>query len=117
LIVKQTKAKDLDTGMYPEDFAMDGKTPTPDKASNKKKKSKLTKNAKPPPIVTKNGSYYRAINTYFPQPMPLHLVKLGNNPDVQKIDSDTFLHSRHLGYPCRRVQQPGPSRSTLYCKE
>jgi hypothetical protein len=66
LIVEQIKSKDLDTGMYPQDFGMDGKIPTPDKAS--KKKTKLTKNAKPPP-VTKDGSYWRVIDTsYFLQP-------------------------------------------------
>jgi hypothetical protein len=54
--------------MYPEDLgSTDGKTPTSDKAFNKKK-SKLTKNAKPP-AVTKDGSYWRMIDTYFLQPM------------------------------------------------
>jgi hypothetical protein len=73
----------LDAGLYPEDF----------KAKNKenKNKKKLSRNAKPP-SVTKDGSYWRVIGTYFLESMCLHVIKLGNNSDVQSVDSRKFLH-------------------------
>jgi hypothetical protein len=58
--------------MYPEDFK---KPEKPDK------KKKLSKNAKPA-AVTRDGSYWRAILTYFLQSLCPHVIKLGNNPDV-----------------------------------
>jgi hypothetical protein len=118
LIVERMKTQGLDTNMYPEDFEAASKNldttgknldtggknldPTPDNASKKaskkkttekspKKPKKLSRNAKPP-AVTKDGSYWRAIATYFLQPLRPHVVKLGNNPDIQKIDSHKFLH-------------------------
>jgi hypothetical protein len=64
--------------MHPEDFDFGGtygKTPTQTLTPDKKK-TKLTKNAKPP-AVTKDGSYWRVIGTYFLQPMRPHVVKPG----------------------------------------
>jgi hypothetical protein len=85
LIVQRVKMMVLDAGLYPEDF----------KAKNKEKdnktKKKLSRNAKPP-SVTKDGSYWRVIVTYFLESMRPHVIKLGNNPDVQSVDSRKFLH-------------------------
>ncbi len=75
------KRKGLDTDMYPKDF---------DKAMSKKK-TKLFRNARPP-AVTNDGSYCRAICTYFLQSLRLHVVKLGNKPNIKKVDSRKFLH-------------------------
>jgi hypothetical protein len=79
LIVERLKTKGLDSDMYPEDF------------KKAEKKKKLTKNAKPP-AVTKDGSYWRAICNYFLQSLRPHVIKLGNNPDIQKVDARKFLH-------------------------
>jgi hypothetical protein len=93
LIVERNKTKGLDASMYPENFGK--KT---DKKSDKKKTSdgsnkiaKLSKNAKPP-AVTMDGSYWRAIMTFFLQTMTPHVIKLGNNPHVDKVDGRRFLH-------------------------
>jgi hypothetical protein len=86
LIVQRVKMMVLDAGLYPEDFKANNK----EKGENKSKK-KLSRNAKPP-AVTKDGSYWRVIATYFLESMRPHVIKLGNNPDVQSVDSRKFLH-------------------------
>jgi hypothetical protein len=82
LIVERMKTRGLDSNMYPDDFQ---------KAEKAEKIKKLSKNAKPP-AVTRDGSFWRAISTYFLQSLRPHVIKLGNNPDIQKIDARKFLH-------------------------
>ena len=93
LIVERMKTQGIDGVMYPDDFGKKtgkttGKKKTPD-GSNKK--AKLSKNAKPP-AVTMDGSYWRATGTFFLQTMTPHVIKLGNNPHIDKVDSRKFLH-------------------------
>jgi hypothetical protein len=90
LIVERAKTRGLDSNMYPGDFKK--KTPTQKTTDGSKKKAtKLSKNAKPP-AVTMDGSYWRAIGTFFLQTMTPHVIKLGNNPTIDKVDGRRFLH-------------------------
>jgi hypothetical protein len=108
LIVERMKTTGLDKTIYPEDFGKgktssktsgDGNGKTSKKKTldtngskgSKKKASKLSKNAKPP-AVTQDGSYWRAIVTFFLQTMSPHVIKLGNNPSIDKVDGRRFLH-------------------------
>ncbi len=89
LIVERMKTRGLDSNMYPDDF--DKKTPKKMTPDGSKKKAKLSKNAKPP-AVTMDGSYWRAIKTFFLQLMTPHVIKPGNNPTINKVNSRRFLH-------------------------
>ncbi len=63
LIVERMKTRGLDGEMYPDDF---------NKKKPGEKAKKLPKNAKPA-VVTKDGSYWRAISTYFLQSLRPHV--------------------------------------------
>ena len=92
LIVERMKTMGLDTKMYPGDYeekSDKNSDTTRDKSSKKDKK--LSRNAKPPAVV-QEGCYWRAIGTFFLESLRPHVIKLGNNPDIQKIDSRNFLH-------------------------
>jgi hypothetical protein len=75
----------VSTRLYPEDFH------NKEKNKENRNKKKLSKNAEPP-SVTKDRSYWGVIVTYFLELMRPHVIKLGNNPDVQSVDSCKFLH-------------------------
>ena len=97
LIVDRLKLKNLGSDMYPDDFTgndegRDNKSDD-EQASGPGKVKKLKKGSKPP-AVTKDGTYYRVILTYFLQDLCHFVTRLGENPTAKQLDdSKQLLHA------------------------
>jgi hypothetical protein len=95
LIIDRMKLKTLDKDMYPEDFSGEAgdKNGGDEQPSAKAKGKKLKKGSKPQ-AVTKDGTYYRVILTYFLQELRIYVTGLGENPTAKQLDdSKQFLHA------------------------
>jgi hypothetical protein len=100
MIVQRKKNENLDQIMYGEDFGgeKDGDDDSEDDTEevtggdgNSKKPKRLSKGSKPKEI-TKDGSLYRLIMTYFLQELRPYVSQLGTNPLAVELGTAGFLH-------------------------